>query len=137
MWRLIASCCVIALAACSSVSNSSVSNSSDNDSFVVLFVSGKTEIPPEARLIVGRAAENAKAKSPYAIEIAVSPDAPGGAHLFEPRVSAIQNILSTAGVDAKLSYAAHCQKLKAVFPERVAVQRSGSCSDTLCWLALP
>src|SRR4030095_10639247 len=91
MWRLIASCCVIALAACSSVGSSRVSRASDNASFVLFFVSGKAEIPPEAQLIVGRAAANAKAQKPSAIEIAVSPDAPGGAQLFEPRVSAIQN----------------------------------------------
>ena len=35
------------------------------------------------------------------IEIAVPPDAPGGASLFEARVAAIENVLSAEGAEPK------------------------------------
>jgi hypothetical protein len=98
MWRLfIVSYLVIGLVGCSALRGSS-----NPDSFIMFFVSGSVEIPPEAQQIVGRAAANAKAKKASAIEIAVPPDAPGGAHLFERRVSAIENVLSAEGIDPKL-----------------------------------
>ena len=87
---------VITLSACSAVRGTST-----NDFYVMFFPSGTVQLPPEARVIVAQAAVSAKAHKPSMIEIAVPPDAPGGAPLFEARVTAIENVLSAEGADPK------------------------------------
>jgi len=93
---LVISFLVIALSGCSSLPGTS-----NHDFFVMFFSSGNVQLSPEARGIVAQAAVSAKAQKPSMIEIAVPPDAPGGAPLFEARVAAIENVLSTEGVDPK------------------------------------
>ena len=87
---------VIALQGCSTLRDSS-----NHDFFVMFFSSGKVQLSPEARDIVQEAAASANAQKPSKIEIAVPPDAPGGAPLFEARVAAIENVLSAEGADPK------------------------------------
>ena len=72
------------------------------DYFVLFFVPGTTMLAPEAQQIVRQAAYNARMQKLAKIEIAVPPDTPGGVRLVEGRVTAIENILSVEGADAKL-----------------------------------
>jgi hypothetical protein len=93
---LVVSLLVIALPSCSALRGTS-----NHDFFVMFFPSGNVQLTPEARAIVAQAAVSAKAQKPSMIEIAVPPDAPGGASLFEARVTAIENVLSAEGADPK------------------------------------
>ena len=72
------------------------------DFFVLFFVPGTTQLTPEAQQIVRRAADNARTARASKIVIAVPPDTPGGVRLVEGRRTAVENILSAAGTDAKL-----------------------------------
>lgn len=80
---------------------SGLRGTSNHDFFLMFFVSGNVQLSPEARRIVEQAAVSAKAQKPSIIEIAVPPDVPGAAPLFDARVSAIENVLSAEGVDSK------------------------------------
>ena len=93
---LVISFLVIALPSCSALRGTS-----DHDFFVRFFSSGNAQLSHEARGIVAQAAASAKAQKPSMIEIALPPDAPGGAPLFEARVTAIENVLSAEGADPK------------------------------------
>jgi hypothetical protein len=72
------------------------------DSFVLFFVPGTTQLDPDAQQIVKQAAFRARMQKPMRIEIAVPPDTPGGLKLVEGRMTAIQNVLSVEGADPKL-----------------------------------
>jgi hypothetical protein len=87
---------VIALSGCSRLRDTW-----NHDFFVMFFVSGNVQLSPDARRIVEQAAVSAKAQKPSMIEIAVPPDAPGGAPLFEARITAIEKVLSAEGADPK------------------------------------
>jgi hypothetical protein len=93
---LVISFLVMALPSCSAMRDTS-----NHDFFVMFFSSGNVQLSPEARGIVVHAAASAKAQKPSMIEIALRPDAPGGAPLFEARVTAIENVLSAEGADPK------------------------------------
>lgn len=71
------------------------------DFFVLFFVPGTTQLSPEAQQIVRQAADDARTERAK-IVIAIPPDTPGGVRLVEGRRTAVENILSAAGTDAKL-----------------------------------
>jgi len=71
------------------------------DFFVLFFVPGTTRLSPEAQQIVRQAADDARTERAK-IVIAIPPDTPGGVRLVEGRRTAVENILSAAGTDAKL-----------------------------------
>jgi len=65
--------------------------------FVMFFVPGSSEISPEARWIVARAAASAKIEEASTIEVALSPDPSRRSGLFEARAAAIESVLSAEG----------------------------------------
>lgn len=71
------------------------------DFFVLFFVPGTTKLSPEAQQIIRQAADDARTERAK-IVIAIPPDTPGGVRLVEGRRTAVENILSAAGTDAKL-----------------------------------
>ena len=87
---------VLALTGCSALRGNS-----NHDFYVMFFPSGTVQLPPEAKGIVEQAAVSAKGQKHSMIEIAVPPDTPGGASLFEARVAAIENVLSAEGAEPK------------------------------------
>jgi hypothetical protein len=104
MWRsVIMSSLLVALlglGAGADTSRAAIRNVSNQDFFVMFFVPGSEDISPEARFIVEQAAASAKAQEASAIEIALSSGASGQAGLFDPRATAIENVLSAEGVEA-------------------------------------
>jgi len=104
MWRsVIVSCLALALLGSSALrdtSHAAIRNDSNHDFFVMFFVPGSTEISPEARWIVSRAAATAKNQEATTIEIALSADGSGGTHLFKARAAAIETLLSAEGANA-------------------------------------
>ena len=102
---------VITLSACSAVRGTS-----NHDFFVMFFPSGNVQLTPEARVIVAQAAVTAKSTKPSMIEIALPPDAPGGAPLFEARVTAIENVLSAEGADPKRFASRPLSKAETAIP---------------------
>ena len=68
---------------------------------MLFFVPGTTQLSPEAQQIVRQAADDARTERAK-IVIAIPPDTPGGVRLVEGRRTAVENILSAAGTDAKL-----------------------------------
>ena len=101
MWRsVIMSSLVVALLGSGArleTSHAATRDISNQDFFVMFFVPGSKDISPEARWIVERAAESAKAQEASAIEIALSSEASGRAGLVDRRAAAIQNVLSAEG----------------------------------------
>ena len=71
------------------------------DFFPVFFTANTAELSPDAQGIVRQAAANAKMLKASKIEVAVPPDA-AGRTLREGRFTAIQNVLSAAGVNPNL-----------------------------------
>jgi hypothetical protein len=94
---LIASVMLVALAGCAALRGPPAQSF-----FVVFFVPGTTQLAPEAQQIVRQAAAGARTQKVSKIQVAVPPDTPGGVQLVEGRFTAIENILSASGVDAKL-----------------------------------
>jgi hypothetical protein len=86
----------LALTGCMGMSPQSM-----QDFFPVFFAANTAELPMDAQGIVRQAAANAKALKASRIEVAVPPDS-GGRTLTEGRFTAIQNLLSAAGVNPNL-----------------------------------
>jgi hypothetical protein len=86
------------------------------DFFGVFFVPGTTELSPDAQAIVRQAAQSAKDIHAARIDVALPPDAPGGADLTEGRFTAIQNILSASGIGAGVLQRASLSDAAAKLP---------------------
>ena len=84
--------------------------------FVVFFAPGSVELSPEAREIVEQAAADTRGTKYAMIEIALPPDAPGGAAVRERRFTAIQNALSAAMGDPRLNARAALSAATANIP---------------------
>ena len=96
MSRIIAICVVLVLAsACSTF------RASGPDRYVVFFSPRTAQLTPEAQQVVRQAAVAAQKRKASEVEIAVPPEAPSSSNLVEGRYTAIQNIFSATGIDAK------------------------------------
>ena len=72
------------------------------DHYVVFFAPRTAQLAVDAQEIVREAAAAAKLRKASKIEIAVPPAVPGGSNVVEDRYTAIQNIISAAGMDPGL-----------------------------------
>ena len=72
------------------------------DRYVVFFSPRTAELGMDAQSVVRLAALAAQKRKASRIEIAVPPEAPRSSDLVEGRYTAIQNIISATGIDAKL-----------------------------------